>query len=115
VNWKLPGNWTLPDWRSLDRRHWYAISGVAVPIVIVAGLLVLWAAGAFGGGGDAFAQTDALSLPIAERDTLLHPATRGDVCSDGAADATADSTSHTAACACPADPRPRAVPQLRRL
>jgi glucose/arabinose dehydrogenase len=65
VNWKLPGNWKLPDWRSLDRRHWYAISGVAVPIVIVAGLLVLWAAGAFGGGGDGEEQVECSPCPTA--------------------------------------------------
>jgi glucose/arabinose dehydrogenase len=63
VNWKLPESWKLPDWRSLDRRQLYTITGVAVPFVIVAGLLVLWVAGAFGGGGDGEEQVTCSPCP----------------------------------------------------
>jgi len=54
VNWKLP-----------ERRQLYAITGVAVPSLVVGSLLLLWVAGAFGGRGDEETQVECSPCPSA--------------------------------------------------
>ncbi|HLC29054.1 MAG TPA: hypothetical protein VJL07_06380, partial [Dehalococcoidia bacterium] len=54
MNWKLP-----------ERRQLYAITGVAVPSLVVGSLLLLWVAGAFGGRGDEETQVECSPCPSA--------------------------------------------------
>lgn len=65
--------------------------------------------------GHALAAADAVSLAVSYSVALLHAAAGGDVRAYGAADDTTHRAADAAAGACPADLRPRPVPEFRRL